>query len=236
MTPALHVKDLFFRYGDDNRPEGWSLDVPDLTLEAGEHFLLTGGSGSGKSTLLYLIAGLIDPDRGRVTVDGQDVHGLRGAARDRFRGRTMGVIFQTHQLLTGFTAVENVMAALMFSELASGEHRGRAAALLEQLGVDAIDRRVDRLSVGQQQRVAVARAIAVNPTLVLADEPTASLDPESALVTIDLIVEACRSCGAALLCVSHDPNLANRFPQRAALDRLGGRPAGATTGSREGES
>ena len=127
----------------------------------------------------------------------------RGPARDAFRARHIGMVFQTFNLLHGFSALENVMAALMFTDIPAREHRDRAAALLESLGIERTEAAPDRLSVGQQQRVAVARALACSPELVLADEPTASLDPENADAAMHPIQSAPRR--PALLCVSHDP-------------------------------
>ncbi|MCA9285620.1 MAG: ATP-binding cassette domain-containing protein [Phycisphaerales bacterium] len=207
---ALSVEGLRFRHAGSTGG-AWTIDLPALELAHGEQVLLEGGSGTGKSTLLLLIAGLLDPDAGRVRVGGTDVHRLRGSRRDRFRGAHLGMIFQTFHLLEGFTAVENVLAALMFSELPPAEHRHRATSLLGSLGIDRPDARPDQLSVGQQQRVAVARALACRPVLVLADEPTASLDPANAAASMNLIQEACRENGAALLCTSHDPSMKERF-------------------------
>lgn len=215
---ALSIRGLRFRYdapGENGR--AWLIDVPALDLARGEQMLLTGGSGRGKSTLLHLIAGLIDPAEGEVRIAGQSITSLRGAARDLFRGRHVGMIFQTFNLLHGFSALENVMAAMMFSEIPPREHRARAEALLRHLGIERVDADPDRLSVGQQQRVAVARAVACDPVLVLADEPTASLDPENAAGAMDLIQSVCREKNAALLCVSHDPSLRGRFDRRMAM-------------------
>jgi putative ABC transport system ATP-binding protein len=216
-SPALRISNLEYRYDGE-----WSLAVRDLTLARGEQMLLTAGSGKGKSTLLALIAGLMDPASGVVEVAGTNVHSLHGAARDRFRGRHVGMIFQTFNLLLGFSAAENIMAALMFSNIPASEHHARARALLRTLEVPETTRPVERLSVGQQQRVAVARAVAAGPELVLADEPTASLDPENSANAMELIQRACRDSGAALLCVSHDPAMAARFSRRERLDALSG--------------
>jgi putative ABC transport system ATP-binding protein len=218
---ALEVSDLRFRYPGASH---WTVDVLLLSLARAEQMLLTGGSGRGKSTLLQLIAGLLEPSDGRVLVAGQDVHALRGHRRDLRRGRTIGMIFQTFNLLHGFSAAENVMAALMFSAIPAREHASRARALLKHLGIERPDADCDRLSVGQQQRVAVARAVACDPVLVLADEPTASLDPENSAGAMDLIQAVCREKGAALLCVSHDPAMADRFDRRESLDRLRSSP------------
>jgi putative ABC transport system ATP-binding protein len=167
-----------------------------------------------------VIAGLHDPTRGIVRVDGVAIHALADAARDRFRGRAIGMIFQTFNLLHGFSAAENVMAALMFSRFPRVEHRARALDLLEQLGIADPLGDPQRMSVGQQQRIAVARAIACEPVLVLADEPTASLDPENAERSMTLIQTTCRDHGAALLCASHDPTMEHRFARVESLDAL----------------
>ncbi len=234
--PALAITGLKFRYagGASGDAPAWTIDIPSLALHPGEQMLMTGSSGRGKSTLLYLIAGVLElapPSTGEIRVAGRNIHALRGAARDTFRGRNVGMIFQTFHLLPGFSALENVMAALMFSDIPAREHRDRAAKLLERLGITAPDRDPDRLSVGQQQRVAVARALACRPAVVLADEPTASLDPENAAGVIELIQSACREQNAALLCVSHDPSLAGRFERRASLDELAGARAATAQGA-----
>lgn len=229
MTPALTIRDLKFRYPGASADRGaWNVDVPSLELNAGEQVLLTGGSGRGKSTLLYLIAGLLDPSQGSVQVGGENIHALHGAKRDLYRGRTVGMIFQTFNLLPGFSALENVMLAMMFGSIPPKEHRGRVEELLRHLGIERVNASPEELSVGQQQRVAVARAMACKPTLVLADEPTASLDPQNADAAMQLIQSVCREQGAALLCTSHDPAMADRFERRIALDALN--VAGATVG------
>jgi putative ABC transport system ATP-binding protein len=224
---ALSISNLRFRY-DHAATSGWTVDIAHLQLERGEQMLLTGSSGRGKSTLLHLIAGLVDPSEGDVIVDGLRLSDLHGAKRDLFRGSRIGMIFQTFNLLHGFSAEENVLAALMFSDAKKfppATHRQRARTLLSHLGIERHHAQPDQLSVGQQQRVAVARAIACNPVLVLADEPTASLDPGAGTVAMDLIQQSCREINAALLCVSHDPAMAQRFDRRASLDELARRDA-----------
>ena len=243
-TSVLDIRDLRFRYPrsarasdapDADRP--WVVDIPALAVAPGEQVLLTARSGYGKSTLLQLIAGLLDPQEGTVKIDGVDIHDLHGASRDRFRGRHIGMIFQTFNILHGFSALENVMAALMFSAIPPSEHKPRAQALLTRLQIDRPNADADSLSVGQQQRIAVARALACDPVLVLADEPTASLDPENAEGAVRLIQEACREKNAALVCVSHDPSLAQRFERRQRLDHApqdqqAPQPAHRTAGAR----
>ncbi|MEM9066416.1 MAG: ABC transporter ATP-binding protein [Planctomycetota bacterium] len=221
---ALELTDL--RYGYPGGP--LVIEVASYGLGAGEQALMVGSSGSGKSTLLQLIAGLLDADAGAVFVGGTDLGSLRGASRDRCRGRSVGMVFQTLNLLVGFSAVENVLAALMFGQKPAAEHRARAEGLLGRLGVERIDARVESLSVGQQQRVAVARALACGPALVLADEPTASLDPENAAVAVELLKEVCQEEGASLLMVSHDPAMRERFgrvDELASINRAS-EPAG----------
>jgi len=227
-SPALSIQNLRFRYAakDGGDPGSsstarWNINLPVLSLAQGEQLLLTGTSGSGKSTLLHLIAGIMDPDEGDVIVAGQRIHSLRGAKRDAFRGKHIGMIFQTFNLLHGFSAIENVMAALMFSAVPRGEHRSRAAQLLTHLGIAEHNKTPEQMSVGMQQRVAVARAVACDPVLVLADEPTASLDPENAAGAIELIQQVCREKNAALLCVSHDPAMKHRFVNTQSLELLG---------------
>src|SRR5262245_53246291 len=140
-TVPLRIDRLRFRYAGSS---AWIVDIPALSLAPGEQMLLTGGSGRGKSTLLQLIAGLLDPVEGSVRVSGQDIHALHGARRDLHRGRTIGMIFQTFNLLHGFSAAENVMAALMFSAIAAREHAERARTLLTHLGIDRPDADCDR--------------------------------------------------------------------------------------------
>ncbi len=229
-VPALKMTDLRFRYSPN---EAWVIDVPAFSLARNEQTLLTGGSGRGKSTLLHIIAGLVDPVEGHVLIHGDDIHSLHGAKRDALRGARIGMIFQTFNLLHGFSALENVMIAMMFSNIPRKEHARRASALLDQLEVERASANPDELSVGQQQRVAVARALACDPALVLADEPTASLDPENASRAISLIQEACAQRGAALLCVSHDPAMTERFERHVSLDELAGAPGISSTHTEE---
>ncbi|MBL8761202.1 MAG: ABC transporter ATP-binding protein [Phycisphaerae bacterium] len=220
--PALSIRGLRFRYvgAVDTPADAWTIDLPSLDVARAEQVLLTGGSGTGKSTLLHLIAGLVDPAEGTVLVDGTNIHALAGAPRDRFRGSAIGMIFQTFNLLAGFSALENVLAALMFSSVPPAKHHDLAEAALSRLGITRIHATPEELSVGQQQRVAVARAVVCRPALVLADEPTASLDPENAEHAMDLVQSVCRELGAALVCVSHDPAMTSRFERREKLGAL----------------
>jgi putative ABC transport system ATP-binding protein len=185
------------------------IDVPAFSLDAGQQVALCGTSGSGKTTFLNLIAGILLPDEGRIELDGCSVSETSEAGRDRLRARTIGYIFQTFNLLQGYTCIENVLLGMSFGP---GADRRWASELLERVG---LGRRLDhfprQLSTGQQQRVAVARALANRPKLVLADEPTGNLDPASAAESLGLVRETCRENGAALLLVSHDRKVLGQF-------------------------
>lgn len=196
------------------------VDVPSFSLAAGEQRALRGESGSGKTTFLHLIAGILEADAGRIEIDGREVTGLREAARDRLRAERFGYIFQTFNLLQGHTVLENVLLGMAFGP---GADRARATSLLERVGLgDKLAHSPRQLSTGQQQRVAVARALANRPGLVLADEPTGNLDRRNARESLALIREVCRESGAALLLVSHDEDVLAQFEHVqdfAALNR-----------------
>ncbi len=193
-------------------PEGAIMsvvNVPNFQLEAGVQTALAGPSGSGKTTFLNLIAGILAPDGGSIRFDGSDLVRMSEAARDRHRAHSFGYIFQTFNLLQGFTCLENVLLGMAFGP---GRDRERAEDLLKQMGLGGRLQHYPRqLSTGQQQRVAVARALANRPKLVLADEPTGNLDPANARTALTLIRETCRENGAALLLVSHDPEVLASF-------------------------
>jgi putative ABC transport system ATP-binding protein len=185
------------------------VDIPAFTLEARAQVALAGESGSGKTTLLNLIAGILKPDSGTVRLAGEEMSALSEAGRDRLRARCIGYIFQTFNLLQGYTVLENVLLGMAFG---AGEDRARAVELLRRMGLEhRLHHRPRQLSVGQQQRVAVARALANRPQLVLADEPTGNLDHANARAALALIREACAENGAALLLVSHDREVLGQF-------------------------
>ncbi|MBU6412636.1 MAG: ABC transporter ATP-binding protein [Planctomycetes bacterium] len=219
QAAALGIRDMAFWY-DPSQAGAPVVDIGSFQVAAGEQVLVRAASGGGKSTLLQLIAGVLEPSRGVIEIGGKSIHALTGSARDRFRGGSIGMVFQTFQLLDGFSARENVEVALLMGGVAESEHALRAGELLTKLGLDRVDVPVEELSVGQQQRVAVARAVACKPALVLADEPTASLDVENGNRAMDVIQSACAEIGAALLCVSHDPAMAERFTRQVDLNSL----------------
>lgn len=193
------------------------LDIDHFALAAGEQCALEGHSGAGKSTLLNVIAGIMRPDAGSVSVDGHDITRFDEASRDRIRADKIGLVFQQFNLLPGFTALENVLVAMSFASARAD--RRRAVELLAAVGLaDRLDHKPAQLSVGQQQRVAVARALANRPLAVLADEPTASIDTARQRQVIDLLRDSCRDQGSALLVVTHDPAVAAQFPRRLRLE------------------
>ena len=178
-------------------------------VNPGESVAIVGGSGSGKSTLLGLMAGLDVPSAGRVRLDGQDLFALDEDGRAALRGRAMGFVFQSFQLLPGLTALENVMLPLELAGLP--DPAARAGEHLARVGLARRARhRPDQLSGGEQQRVALARAFAVSPRILLADEPTGNLDAHTGAQVIDLLFELNRRQGASLVIVTHDPALAGR--------------------------
>ena len=212
---VLEIRDLEKRFRAPDGSEHAVLDIPSFDLEEEQHLVLEGGSGSGKTTLLHIIAGILRPDAGSVHVAGTEVTRLPEARRDAFRARTIGYVFQTLNLLQGYTAFENVLLAMMFGR---GADPQLARDLLGELGLgDRLDYRPRQLSIGQQQRVAVARALANQPRLVLADEPTGNLDARRAHESLALLRGTCRQHGAALLLVSHDRSVLDDFDHRVEL-------------------
>jgi len=195
------------------------LDVPRLALAAGEQVVIRGLSGGGKTTLLNVIAGLATADEGRVVVNATDLTRLPEAARDRFRARHIGFVFQTFNLLAGFTALENVLLGMTFTGQASDSRR--ATELLGRVGLThRLTHKPAALSVGEQQRVAVARALVNRPSLLLADEPTANIDPAHQQQVIDLLREACRDENVAMLLVTHSDEVAEQFDRVEPLETL----------------
>ena len=209
VPPVLAVSGLRKSY---RTPEGelkLVVHVESFELAAGAQVGLKGSSGSGKTTFLNLVAGILKPDAGSIVVAGAEVSALSEARRDRLRATTLGCVYQSFNLLQGYTCLENVLLAMAFG---AGRDRAWTASLLQRVGLGhRLDYYPRQLSVGQQQRVAVARALANRPRLVLADEPTGNLDAINAAETLALLRETCREQGAALLLVSHDRDILARF-------------------------
>jgi len=212
---ALRIERLVYRWP---RAERGTLEIDSLSIEAAQSVFLYGPSGCGKSTLLSAIAGVVDVPRGAVRVSGQDVAALRGGARDRFRVDHVGLIFQVFNLVPWLSALENVLLPCKFSSRrrarAGGEPAATARRLLDELGLSdpaLAGARAGELSVGQQQRVAAARALIGTPELVLADEPTSALDADAKAAFVAVLARECAGAGAALLFVSHDRSLERGF-------------------------
>jgi ABC-type lipoprotein export system ATPase subunit len=195
------------------------LDVPHLALAAGEQVVIRGQSGGGKTTLLNVIAGLSSPDAGRVVINTTDITRLPEAGRDRFRARHIGFVFQTFNLLAGFSALENVLLGMTFT--GQRTDTARATQLLDRVGLKhRLTHKPAALSVGEQQRVAVARALVNRPSLLLADEPTANVDPAHQQQVIDLLRGVCRDENVTMLLVTHADEVAHQFERVEHLENL----------------
>ncbi|WP_339525759.1 ABC transporter ATP-binding protein [Pseudomonas sp. EA_35y_Pfl2_R111] len=227
MSPALiHLSNLGFAW--PGQPE--LLDIDSFTLQRGESLFLKGPSGSGKTTLLGLLGGVHKPNRGTIRLLEQDLSSLSAGARDRFRVDHTGYIFQQFNLLPFLSVRENVELPCHFSKLRAsravqrhGSVDNAAAALLAHLGLNEaslLERRAGDLSIGQQQRVAAARALIGQPELVIADEPTSALDADAREAFLELLFAECREAGSSLLFVSHDQSLARLFDRSLSLAEL----------------
>lgn len=201
------------------------LDIQEFVVPEGSRMAVAGPSGSGKTTLFHIIAGILAPTSGRVQVAGTDLTELRGAERDRFRARHTGYVFQSFNLLQAFTALENVMLGMVFAgAMPPTEQHARAVELLEQVGLGhRLGHKPTQLSNGEQQRVTVARALANRPRILLADEPSAHLDFETAKRVTEIIGELCAEGGVTLLVATHDSRLLRTFEhvvQMQAINRV----------------
>ena len=234
MTGAVaRLAETTFAYGAGEPV----LDIAELTVAAGEKLFVEGPSGSGKSTLLGLLGGILTPSAGTVEVRGETLSAMSAAARDRFRAAHVGFVFQMFNLLPYLSVVENVALPCRFSAARAETARGssgsigaEAQRLLQRLGLagaDLLDRRVTSLSIGQQQRVAVARALIGRPALLVADEPTAALDAANRKRFVRLLMEECDAAGSAAVFVSHDPSLAGSFDRSVSLPELNRADLGA---------
>jgi putative ABC transport system ATP-binding protein len=217
----IRLEQIHFGYngGDD------VLQLDEFVLEPESNILVVGPSGCGKTTLLHLIAGLLLPTRGSVVVDGQDLSALSPPARDRFRGRHIGIVLQQFHLLPTLTALQNLLVAQSIAGLPVD--REAAHFMLNALGVDErVDAYPHQLSVGQQQRVAIARALVNRPKLLLADEPTSNLDDESCVAVADLLLGATQRHAVSLVIATHDTRLKAKIPRQLVLPRRTAASAG----------
>jgi len=195
------------------------LDIPRFDVAGGEQMVLVGKSGCGKTTLLHTIAGITRADAGEIRIDGIDIAKLSEAGVDKVRANAIGYVFQTFNLLPGFSALENVLLGMTFARGRKDPQRARQ--LLDRVGLShRATHKPTALSVGEQQRVAVARALANKPSLLLADEPTANIDPRNQQKIVDLIRDTCREEGVSLIIVTHSLEVAGQFQRVDKLEEI----------------
>lgn len=220
---ALNLQDVSFKW---EGPRGFGLTVSGLEVVQGERVLLLGASGSGKSTLLSLICGINAPQTGSIDLNGVDTVAMTAAARDRFRAENIGIVFQQFNLLPYASPMDNILLPLQFAPVRrkrAGDARAAALVLTDALGLTRevmATANAGRLSVGQQQRVAVARALIGAPALIVADEPTSALDAGSQSRFLDLLFAQCDTAGSTLLMVSHDERLAAHFDRSVRIEDI----------------
>ncbi|QGJ68381.1 Lipoprotein releasing system ATP-binding protein lolD [Planctomycetales bacterium 10988] len=220
-SPILTLEDIQMSYQQPNGNRLPVLEIEQFQLNPSEQCVLIGESGSGKTTLLNLISGIRLPDSGVVRIRNLDITRLSEAGRDRFRADHIGVVFQTFNLMPGFTGLENVLLAMRF---ASGRVNHKLAEeLMDRVGMSHRLHHVpEKMSVGEQQRVAVARALANHPSLIIADEPTANVDRKNQQAVVDLIRNTCEERSIALLMVTHAEEVAKQFDRVDSLETLNG--------------
>ncbi len=206
----LKVSDLSYSYGSE------TLRFPDFACDSKSHLLISGNSGVGKTTLLHLLSGIRHVQKGSVEILGSKLEGMSQSELDRFRGENLGIIFQQPGFIKSLTAMENLLAAQYFG--GKGGDRKKAEALLEELGIpEKANEKTQALSGGERQRLAIARALACNPAILLADEPTSSLDDDNAQIVYELLVSEADRNNALLVVVSHDQRLKSKFTNRVSL-------------------
>lgn len=225
-SSVVSLKDVEFRWPGK---AGFGLAVDELEVGRGERVLLLGPSGSGKSTLLNLLCGIVVPDTGQITLLDQDIAAMSASARDRFRAEHLGIIFQMFNLLPYANAVENVLLPLGFApdrcDRAGRNNSAKeeAVRLLSELGIDgalSTYTQASHMSIGQQQRVAAARALIGEPAIIVADEPTSALDDDAQERFLDLVLRQLDVLGSTLLMVSHDQRIAGRFDRTVRMDEF----------------
>lgn len=217
MMLSLHLSGVEMRFRGLESP---ALSVPKLTIPAGGQVAVAGPSGSGKSTLVNVITGLERPTAGRVEWGGTDIAALSERVRDRWRGENIGLVMQDFHLFPGLSAIENILLPARLAGVAHRATIARAEGLLAEVGLSRPDQPIETMSRGEMQRVAVARALLRNPGVIVADEPTASLDRTSATAIAALLTGIATRSGATLVVVTHDPDLIARLPRR--IDLSGG--------------
>lgn len=207
----ISTKNITFSYNQDQ-----TFIMPDLFCQAGNTILVTGNSGKGKTTYLHILAGLLQPNSGEIMIDNKEITHLKGSKADKFRGKNIGVVFQKTHFIASLTVLENLEMA---SWLASGKkHTKRAKELLQKLDiVEQAHKLPSQLSVGQQQRVSIARALINEPKVLLADEPTSSLDDKNADNVIELLENLSKEYKTALIIVTHDSRIKQKFTNQITM-------------------
>lgn len=210
--PLLEVKDLKKSFSSTNGKIDPIISISSFILQENEQVAIHGASGSGKTTFLHLLAGVLSPDSGKISFDGDELNLLGESQRDQLRAGKIGYVFQSFNLLGGFTSLENIVLAMNLNGSNNLEH---AKSLIYAVGLfDRINHFPNQLSIGQQQRVAIARALANRPKLVLADEPTGNLDPANTDRSLEILRSLCQEWGSSLILVSHDPRVIDQFDIR----------------------
>ncbi len=215
QQPVLKIDKLVQRFSDRTvlRLATWS-------VHQARHSLVLGASGSGKSTLLHVIAGLLAPTEGRITVDGHDLFDLKNQALDAFRGRRLGIVLQSLHLISALSIRDNLRLAQSLAGRAPEPER--VDQLLDQVGLSAVaEHKPEMISQGERQRAAIARALVNRPTLLLADEPTSALDDNNAHKAMDLLMQQATLSGATLIVATHDQRIAAHFDDRLTLEASG---------------
>jgi putative ABC transport system ATP-binding protein len=217
MSYSLSIQDLFFTW---SKQSDFALRIPNWQVKTGEKVFLYGRSGEGKSTLLNLISGIENRYTGNIQVLGQDMAKLSQRQKDTFRANNIGIIFQQFNLLPYLSAEQNILLAQRFKSVNKAPHSGQLAAICERLELsrNLLNQKAIELSVGQQQRVAVARALYATPALIIADEPTSALDTQTREQFIQLLLDCAQT--STVVFVSHDMSLASHFDQQLALADL----------------
>lgn len=216
--PAIELKQLQFYY----HAQGWQLNLPALTLYAGQHLFVQGASGSGKTTLLNLLSGISRPVSGELYISGQSLHKLSASQRDNLRARQIGVVFQQLNLIPYLSVLDNTLLSSHFAGQVRAKVLSRAEMLLQHLGLQSSvwHTAASHLSVGQQQRVAIARALLPRPALLIADEPTSALDSDNRDAFIRVLLAEADASGCTVVFVSHDQSLRQYFHFQLDMQHL----------------
>lgn len=201
----ISINGLSFGYSDQK-----VLSIPQMEVQDEEHLLILGNSGSGKTTLLHILGGLLQPKEGKVVIGNTDLYSLSGHQRDKYRGQNIGLVFQKAHLISALSVGDNLLLAQYLSGTA--QDKGRVYEVLEELNLgQKADKKVRALSQGEQQRVTIARALLNRPRVILADEPTASLDDENAMKVLNLLKSQAEKYQASLLIATHDQRVKDQF-------------------------